>query len=148
MAREFETEIEELLYETLAEDAALAMLLGGDETDSRIYLSWRAEGRPRISDAEPGYVVIRFDEAARPQGMGGAVEDRRERYLLSLFSRPEARELRGDVTARFRALFHRKSFITAGFFVYDMSEAAREQKMADDRLMELRYILSVGFLPR
>jgi|GEM_PF-2495859 len=148
MAREFETEIEGLLYETLAEDEALATFLGGDETDSRIYLSWRAESLPRISDEKQGYVVIRFDEATQPRSVGGAVDDRRERYLLSLFSRPETGEFRGEVVARFRELLHRKGFVTESFLVYDVCEASREEHMTDDRLMELRYILSVGFLPR
>ena len=148
MAQEFGTEIEKLLYETLIGDGVLATLLGGDGVDPRIYLSWRAESRPRISDSLQGYVVIRFDSAEEPSALSETVDDRRERYLLSIFSLPEAREFRGEVMMRFRELFHRKSFVTESFLVYDVGEIAGEEHMMDNRLMELRYILSCGFLPR
>ena len=148
MAQAFETDIERLLYETLTGDDALVTLLGGEGPDPRIYLSWRAQDRPLISGARPGYVVIRFDEAARPQSVGGIVDERRERYLLSLFSLPEAGEFRGNVLVRFRELFHRKRCVTESCLVFDVGEIAREERLTDDRLMELRYLLSCGFLPR
>ena len=122
MARTFETEIEKLLYERLAGDDALETLLGGDETDPRIYLSWRAEKHPRISASQPGYVVIVFDSAAEPTRLSESVDERQERYLISLFSLPEAGEFHGAVIMRFQELFHRKSFMTQSFFVFDVSE--------------------------
>ena len=148
MALTFETEIERLLYEILTGDDELTSLLGAGGTDPRIYLPWRAEDRPRISDSEPGYVVIRFDSASQPHRLSETVDDRRERYYLSLFSMPEAGELRGGVVMRFRALFHRRSFVTESFLVYETVEIGREERATDDRLVEHMYILSIGFLPR
>jgi len=148
MTQTLGTEIETLLYETLTGDVALIALLGGDGMDPRIYPSWRAQERPRISVLQPGYVVIRFDEAAQPQCVGGAVDERRERYRLSLFSLPEAGELRGDVMMRFRELFHRKSFVTESYLVFDVVEITREERPTEDRLMEFMYLISCGFLPR
>lgn len=148
MTQTFGTEIETLLYETLTDDSVLIALLGGDGMDPRIYPSWRTVDRPWISDARPGYVVMRFDEAAEPQRVGGVVDERRERYRLSLFSLPEAGELQGDVMMRFRDLLHRKSFVTEHYLVFDVGEVTREERPTDDGLMELRYLISCGFLPR
>lgn len=148
MTQTFGTEIETLLYETLTGDVALIALLGGDGMDPRIYPSWMAQERPRISDSQPGYVVMRFDEAAQPQRVGGAVDERWERYRLSLFSLPETGELRGDVMLRFRELFHRKGFVTESYLVFDVGEVTREERLTDDRLIELAYLISCGFLPR
>ncbi|MBN1882797.1 MAG: hypothetical protein JW885_11530 [Deltaproteobacteria bacterium] len=148
MAQTFETEIERLLYETLTGDDALATLLGADEMDPRVYLSWRTKECPLISDSKPGYVMIRLDSADQPQRVGGTVDDWRERYLVSLFSLPEKRELRREVVDRFRTLFHRQSFVTESFLVYDTVEIAREERATDDRIVELMYTLSIRFLPR
>jgi hypothetical protein len=144
----FESEIQELIYGMLTEDALLSTCLGGDAIDKRIGLSFRDSETQKISASKAAFIVIETMPAPAPVRLGSGIDDRTERYCLHIFSRPEGRDLRAFIEGRLRELFHKKSFLTAQFIVYDVHEGERNGVITEAGLFDYRYTISFQFLPK
>ena len=71
----FESEIQELIYETISNDAVLIGYLGGDGSDSRIYLSLGDSETEKLSDSQPAFVVIETMPAPAPVRLGNGIDN-------------------------------------------------------------------------
>lgn len=144
----FESEIQELIYGVLTSDTALAGYLGGGQSDRRIYLSLNDSETQKITVSKPAYIIIETMPAPAPVRLSSGIDDRTDRYRLHAFTRPEDRNLRAAIEARFRDLLHRKSFTTERFIVYHVFEDGREGALTDSGLHDYRYTVSFQSLPR
>jgi hypothetical protein len=144
----FESEIQGLVYGVLTGDAALVGLLGGDESDTRVYLSLGDSETQKITVSKPAYVVVETMPAPAPVRLGPGIDDWTERYCLHIFCRPEDRELRAAIEAHLRELFHRKNFVTEHFIIYHVFEDGREGAVTESGLYDYKYTVSLQFLPK
>jgi hypothetical protein len=141
----FESEIQELIYNTLTADSTLGDYLGADGSDKRIYLAW-PEGEITVDEEKPAYVVIETMPAEAPLRIGSGVDDWAQRYCLHVFAEPEERELRKDIEERFRLLLHRKKFVTESYIIYDVFEDGKEDVMEDSGFLDHKYFAMFKFL--
>jgi hypothetical protein len=144
----FGSEIQELIYGILTGDAVLSTYLGGDEIDRRIRLSLSDSNVRKISTTKPAYIVVETMPAPAPVLLGSAIEERTERYCLHIFTKPEARDLRAAIEGRLRGLLHRKNFLSAMLFVYNVFEGGRDGVITGAGLFDYRYTISFQFLPK
>jgi len=145
---EFESEIQELVYEILTGDAILSTYLGGDVIGERIGLSLSNTEAQKISVAKPAYIVVETMSAPAPVYLRNGIDQWTERYCQHVFTKPENRDLRAAIEGRLRELLHRKSFTTDRFIVYDVSEYGREGVMTETGLFDYRFVVSLQFLPK
>lgn len=141
----FESEIQELIYDTLTTDSTLRDLLGADGSDKRIYLAW-PEGEITVDELKPAYIVIETMPAEAPIRIGSNVDDWAQRYCLHIFAEPEERELRGDIEERLRFDLHRKKFVTESYIIYDVFENGKEDVLEEGGLLDHRYFTMFKFL--
>jgi hypothetical protein len=144
----FESEIQELMYGILTGDAVLSTYLGGDTADGRISLAWSNSETQKISADKPAYIVVETMPAHAPVLLGSGIDDWTQQYRLHVFTKPEARGLRGAIEGRLRELLHRKSFLTARFIVYNVFEDGRDGAIVGAGLFDYRYTVSFQFLPK
>jgi len=76
---EFESEIQELVYEILTGDAILSTYLGGDVIGERIGLSLSNTEAQKISVAKPAYIVVETMSAPAPIYLGKGIHEWTER---------------------------------------------------------------------
>lgn len=145
---QFESEIQELIYETLTSDTALKGYLGADGSDPRVYLPWQDSDTAKVGELRPAYIVLETMPASPPVILGSGIDDWTQRYCLHTFTRPEERELQGNIQERHRADFHRKKFITESYIIYQTSEDGKEGELTDGGLLDNQYFISFQFLSR
>jgi hypothetical protein len=141
----FESDIQELIYDTLVADSTLGGLLGADVSDTRIYLAW-PEGEITVDGEKPAYMVIETMPAEAPIRIGSNVDDWAQRYCLHVFAEPEERELRGEVEERLRLNLHRKKFVTESHIIYDVFEDGKEDVLEEGGLFDHKYFTMFKFL--
>ena len=144
----FESEIQELIFNTLESDSTLVGYLGGDASDKRIYLAWPDSGQITVSESKPAYLVIETLPAEAPVRIGSGIDDWAQRYCVHVFANPDSRELRGNIEERFRLQFHRKKFVTTSYILYQVYEDGKEDVMDDGGLLDHKYFLMFKFLIR
>jgi len=144
----FEGEIQELIFTTLIGDAILQGFLGGEESDKRIYLAFQQQEAAKVSDVRPAHIVIETMPAPAPLRLGSGIDSWTERYCLHVFTRPEDRYTRMAVEDWFRAFFHRKTFETKSYLVFQSSEDGREGGITDGGLFDQKYFISFQFMSK
>jgi len=99
----FESEIQELVYNILIGDAALAGYLGGGVSDKRVYLEWNEEDFPECTPTKPGWIGIESLPEGAPETERQEVS---QRIILHIHTLPSGATVRQNIRKRLVVLFH------------------------------------------